>query len=391
MKQLKSKIKENLKILKENSLFRELKTVEKREGNFIWINGKKLLNCSSNDYLGIAGNHELKKEFLSLIAENAELLETSFSSSSSRLLTGNSTIYDETEKEIAHLYGKEECLIFSSGYHLNSGFFAPIFEKGDLIVADKLVHASIIDGIMLSRADHFRYNHLDYTHLTKYLKENRAKYRRVVVVTESVFSMDGDVADLGKLTEIAENFSVELFVDEAHAVGCIGEKGLGVCEKNSVTHKIDYIVGTFGKAVGGFGAFILCDKEIKDYLINKCRSFIFTTALPPINIFWINFVLKKIVKMEKEREKLAEITQLLRAKLLEKNFLTNGSTHIVPLITGDEASTVSFFQKMEKRGVFVPAIRPPTVPVGSSRLRFSFTTEFSNDDIEFIVKAIEKE
>ncbi|HSW59416.1 MAG TPA: 8-amino-7-oxononanoate synthase [bacterium] len=388
MKQFRADIKKQLEDLEKASSLRTIKTIEKRIGNQIWIEGVRYLNCSSNDYLGIAGDIELKKEFLNFCAINTELLSTDLSSSSSRLLTGSSSIYDETERQIAQFYGKEDCIIFSSGYHMNAGFFAAMYEKGDLIIADKLVHASIIDGMKLSRAEHIRYNHLDYSHLRKILSTNRTKYRHTVIVTESVFSMDGDIADLNELTEIAEYFDAQLFVDEAHAVGCCGEKGQGICEKTATTQKIDFIAGTFGKALGGIGAFIVCDRSVKQYLINRCRSFIFTTALPPLNISWISFVLKRIPGMKDHREKLARISDLFRHELIKSGFDTKGSSHIVPVITGDDEKTVTISEKMKVSGFYVPAIRPPTVPAGTSRLRFSLTAEFSEDDVNRIVKTL---
>ncbi|HQI04914.1 MAG TPA: 8-amino-7-oxononanoate synthase [bacterium] len=388
MENFKDKILSKLLELEKNSGLRTLRTIEKRNGNRIWIDGVSYLNCSSNDYLGIAGSIELKKEFLNWCAQNPDSLFTDLSSSSSRLLTGNSFIYDETERGIAQLYGRENCIIFSSGYHMNAGFFAAMYDKGDLIIADKLVHASIIDGIKLSRAEHIRYNHLDYGHLRKILNENRTKYKSVVIVTESVFSMDGDIADLKELVNIAGSFDAQLFVDEAHAVGCCGENGLGICEKTGTSKNIDFLAGTFGKALGGAGGFIVCDNVIKQFLINRCRSFIFTTALPPINISWMNFILGKIAEMKKEREKLISASELFKNKLTESGFTTRGSSHIVPVITGDDEKTVQLSAKMRSSGFYVPAIRPPTVPAGTSRLRFSLTAEFSEDDINSIVETL---
>jgi 8-amino-7-oxononanoate synthase len=383
-------VAEKIKELEHISRLRKLVTIEKKEGQYIWVNGVRYLNCSSNDYLGIAGDIELKKEFLNWCARNPELISTDLSSSSSRLLTGSSSIYDETETRIAQFYGKENCIIFSSGYHMNAGFFAAMYEKGDLIIADKLVHASIIDGIQLSRAEHIRYNHLDNEHLRKILTEKRSDFRHAVIVTESVFSMDGDIADLAELVNIANEFDMQLFVDEAHAFGCFGEKGQGMCEKTGTIEKIDFIAGTFGKALGGAGAFIVCNHDVRQYLINRCRAFIFTTALPPMNISWMNFVLKKVPDMKAEREKLAQISDLFRNELLSCGFLTKGSSHIVPVIIGDDEKTVKISSEMKESGFYVPAIRPPTVPAGTSRLRFSLTADFLKDDIKSIILSLKQ-
>lgn len=388
MTQFLDKISHDLSELEKNSRLRTLKTVEEKEGNYIWMNGVRCLNCSSNDYLGIAGNIKIKKKFFEWCSDRLDFQETDLSSSSSRLLTGNSSIYDKIEKFIAELYGKDDCIIFSSGYHMNAGFFAAIFEKGDLIVADKLVHASIIDGIKLSRAEHIRYNHLDHEHLRRILSENRAKYKSVVIVTESVFSMDGDTADIAELVKIAGEFDAQLFVDEAHAVGCIGETGVGVCERTGMTDKIDFIAGTAGKALGGVGAFIVCDRSVKQYLVNRCRSFIFTTALPPINISWLNFVFSKVAGMKSDRVKLSENAARLRKSFIDSGLKTSGDSHIVPLITGDDDRTVAISEKLKTSGFFVPSIRPPTVPAGTSRLRFSLTSTMTESEIRSISKAV---
>jgi len=209
-----------------------------------------------------------------------------------------------------------------------------------------------------------------------------------VIVTESVFSMDGDIADLKKLVDIAEEFDAQLFVDEAHAVGCYGENGLGICEQNGVVGKIDFIAGTFGKALGGIGAFITCRNTVREMLVNRCRSLIFTTALPPLNISWMNFILKKIPKMKDEREKLINISNLFRSELVHSGFTTKGSSHIVPVIVGDDENTLELSLKMKAAGFFVPAIRPPTVAEGTSRLRFSVTSKFDGSHINSVVRQL---
>ncbi|HDT11311.1 MAG TPA: aminotransferase class I/II-fold pyridoxal phosphate-dependent enzyme, partial [bacterium] len=209
------------------------------------------------------------------------------------------------------------------------------------------------------------------------------------IVSESIFSMDGDCADISILSDIAEEFDAELFIDEAHAVNCIGEKGLGICEISGTINKVDYIAGTFGKGFGGVGAFIVCNRAVKQYLINKCRSFIFTTALPPLNISWIDFILSISADMIKQRGKLAENSRTLREILLnDSGFETIGEHHIVPLICGDDETTLSLSQRMAEKGIFVPSVRPPTVPEGKSRLRFSVTSTFNEADFSLIKKTL---
>lgn len=381
---LYEKISKELNSLYNDSRLRKLRTISSRCDNFINVDGKKLLNCSSNDYLGIATDRDLKKEFL----ESVDINSIELSSSSSRLLSGNFAVYETVEKQIAELFHKPAALFFSSGYHMNAGFFPAIYGKGDLIVADKLVHASIIDGIRLSGADYLRYHHLDYVKLEEMLEKNREKYSNCVIVTESVFSMDGDPADLKKIVEIAKKYNCETYVDEAHAVGCFGENGAGICELQSVTEHVDFIAGTAGKGLGGIGAFVVCNSKIRDYLINKCRSFIFTTALPPINIAWMSFILSKLPQMNNRRKKLEEDHKLLRKLFIEAGLQTRGNSQIVPLIIGDDDKTVEISDKLLSNGIFAPSIRPPTVPKGTSRLRFSLTAGFSQDQVSSIAKKV---
>jgi len=385
---LYEKITKELSNLENGSKLRKLRAISNRESNFITVDGARLLNCSSNDYLGIATANELKNEFLKKIGSHFNDATTDFSSSSSRLLSGNFSVYKTVEKQIAQLYKKPSALFFSSGYHMNVGFFPAVYGKGDLIIADKFVHASIIDGIRLSGADYLRYRHLDLDQLEEMLEKNREKYSSCVIVTESVFSMDGDLADLKKIVEIAKKFKCETYVDEAHAVGCFGERGAGICELQNVSEHIDFIAGTAGKGLGGIGAFIACDTKIRDYLINKCRSFIFTTALPPINISWISFILSKIPEMKDRRHKLEENHKLLRKLFIEAGLHTAGNSQIVPLIIGDDDKTVEISDKLLSNGIFAPSIRPPTVPKGTSRLRFSLTAGFSQDQVAEIAKKV---
>ncbi len=380
---LYKKITDELNKLEYAGALRKLRTVADRNGQMIEVNGKIYLNCSSNDYLGIATDKDLKKEFF----ESLDLNSIELSSSSSRLLSGNFEIFEKVEKQLAELFGKPAALYFSSGYHMNAGFFPAVYGKGDLIVADKLVHASIIDGIMLSKADYLRYRHLDYDQLEEMLEKDREKYENCVIVTESVFSMDGDIANLEKIVEIAKKYNCETYVDEAHAVGCFGEKGAGICEEENLT-QLDFIAGTVGKGLGGIGAFIACESVVRDYLINRCRSFIFTTALPPINLEWTSFVLSKLQWLNDRREKLREKHQLLRKLLQDKGLETKGNSQIVPVIIGEDEKTLKIADKLLANGIFAPAIRPPTVRKGTSRLRFSLTADFSLEQVKFVAQNV---
>jgi 8-amino-7-oxononanoate synthase len=259
-------------------------------------------------------------------------------------------------------------------------------EKNDLIVADKLVHASIIDGIRLCNCEMKRYKHNDYNDMERILKQYAGKYKSICIVTESIFSMDGDTANLERLVEIKDKYRAKLYVDEAHAFGVTGESGLGCAHREQLVHRIEYLVCTLGKAGASEGAFIVCDSVTKKWLINKSRTLIFTTATPPINILWTHFVIKRIVKMKKEREHLQKITKRLRNKLAGHNIL--GDTHIIPIVTGENDKCVSLAAKMQSKGIWVTPIRYPSVPPGQARIRLSLNAAMSNEQTDLVYESI---
>lgn len=251
------------------------------EGRTVLADGRRMLNLSSNDYLGLAADRTLREEFLQTLTPD-NFLPTS---SSSRLLTGNFTIYDELEEELATLFGTEAALVFNSGYHANTGILPAVCTTRTLILADKLVHASLIDGIRLSAAQCIRYRHNDLAQLERLLAQYSANYDPIIIVTESLFSMDGDRADLRALVSLKKKYPhVLLYVDEAHAFGVRGKRGLGCAEEEDCIADVDFLVGTFGKAAASTGAYIVCRRVVREYLVNRMRTFIFTTALPPTNI-----------------------------------------------------------------------------------------------------------
>ena len=327
------------------------------------------LNLSSNDYMGIA------KLGLSLPAE------TGMGSGSSRLLTGNFQAYQALEDELEKQFGAP-ALFFNSGYHANIGILPALAQKGDLILSDKLNHASIIDGIKLSDADYHRYKHLDAQHLTRLLKKYRSNYKRVFIVSESIFSMDGDIADLHELIKIKTKYECFLYVDEAHALGTRGEKGLGIAEEQNCLSQIDLLVGTFGKAMNSVGAYLICNAIIKDYLINKMRSLIFTTALPPISIAWNLQILKQSLGMQKERLHLQELSNQFRTALQELGIQTGGDSNIIPIMIGDSEKCKQLAEQLQNLGYLVFPIRPPSVPPNTARLRLSLSADMQWKDLK---------
>lgn len=353
-----------------------------------WIekNGQTLLNLSSNDYLGLATNPTLLSEFLAQINS----AENPLTSSSSRLLTGNFPIYTQLEQAIARDFQREACLLFNSGYHANIGILPAISDRQTLIVADKLVHASLIDGLRLSEAKWVRYRHNDYAHLAEILAKQASQYQRIIIVTESVFSMDGDVADLPTLVQLKQQYhNVLLYVDEAHAVGVFGEKGLGIAEQQGCIAAIDFLVGTFGKALASMGAFVVCDQLMKDYLINTMRPLIFSTALPPFNVAWSYFLWQQLPRFSQDRLHLANISQRLRTFIqTELGQSMPSSTNVVPYITGENQAAVKTAEYLQQQGFYALPIRPPTVPKGTARIRFSLTAAISEQEIEQLMTVL---
>jgi 8-amino-7-oxononanoate synthase len=306
----------------------------------------------------------------------------------SRLMTGNSPLYNRLEDKLAALYGKENCLVFNSGYHGNAGILPAVTTKGDLILADKLCHASLLDGMRLSMAEALRFRHLDYDHLDEILSTRREKYNQVFLVSESIFSMDGDRAELDRLIALKKKYRCCLYLDEAHAVGVFGRQGLGLAEQQSVIEDIDLLFGTFGKAFAGVGGFVACSKTIADYLINRARTLIFTTGLPPVCLSWLLFVLERVPFMEEERNRLQRIAETMCDEFIRQGLSIIGNSQIVPVLIGDSARAVSAARKLRDHGYWVTAVRPPTVPPGTARLRLSFSAAMDENDLAPLPKLL---
>jgi len=368
--------------LQESGRFRKLRPLAGREGCRLRLaESEALLNLSSNDYLGLAGNKELLEAFYNGMNRQNMVDGYRLGSTSSRLLSGDCEQMHLLEEELSQAYGHEAALFFNSGYHANIGILPALLDKRDLILSDKLNHASIHDGIRLSRASHKRYRHGDYAHLEALLQQYRDHYKRVVIVTESVFSMDGDVADLPELVRIKQSYDCLLYLDEAHAIGVWGETGLGKAQEFGVLDNIDLLVAPFGKACASMGAVVLSNSEIRDYLINTSRSLIFTTALPPVIVSWNLYVFRLIQRMQKEREHLQTLSSRLRDSLADHGLQTAGTTNIVPVVIGDDRSTVAAANSLQENGYLIFPVRPPTVPEGTSRFRLSLTADMECADL----------
>ncbi|WP_101545682.1 8-amino-7-oxononanoate synthase [Bacteroides cutis] len=371
-------MQQELQQLKEHSNLRRLPEMI-HDGRNVIVDGKRMLNLSSNDYLGLAADRVLREEFLNTLTSDTFMP----TSSSSRLLTGNFSIYEELETELARLFGTETALIFNSGYHANTGILPAVSNAQTLILADKLVHASLIDGIRLSAAKCIRYRHNDLEQLARLLKEHHASYIRIIIVTESIFSMDGDQTDLNALVRLKQTYdNVLLYIDEAHAFGVRGKLGLGCAEETGCIGDIDFLVGTFGKAAASSGAYIVCRLLLEKKNINRMRTLIFTTALPPLNIAWTLFMIRKMASMQKRREHLAHISQILRDALIAQGYECPSVSHIVPMIVGSSKDTILRAEYLQRHGFYALPVRPPTVPEGTSRIRFSLTAEIKEEEME---------
>ncbi len=372
------RIKNELEVLKKNNQLRQIPDIDLKTDGKIVINGKEYLNFASNDYLGISTKTDLRSEFLS---ESKGLL----SSASARLLSGSDTNYKALELTLSKMFDKEATLLFNTGYQCNLGVISALISKGDVVFSDKLNHASIIDGMKLAEGDFFRFKHLDYEHLEKLLKEKRELYKRAIIVSESVFSMDGDIADVDRLIELKKKYNCVLMIDEAHAFCVLGN---GLCGL-SYGKDVDIITATLGKAVGSFGAFCVSNSEIISYLTNKARSFIFSTSIPPINIEWSNWLLTSKKEYLRERKsELDKITSEVHTLLDKYGIKTVSKSHIIPILIGSNEDTVRVSEKLRAEGFYIPAIRPPTVAPGTSRLRISLTADSKLADFKRILDLI---
>ncbi len=344
-----------------------------------------IIDFSLNDYMGIASGQKMQHDFFS----NPDNLKIALTSSASRLLASDQKHYHNLETLLEQAYGTP-ALLFNSGYHANTGLVTALADKNTLIVADKLVHASIIDGIMLSKAPWTRFRHNNVEHLENILEKEAPHYERVIIIVESVYSMDGDYAPLCAIAELKKRFhNTILYVDEAHATGVAGHNGLGLCSMLAHPSDADVRVGTFGKAIASSGAFAVLNETTRQIAINRARSFIFSTALPPICCAYTQFVFSHVMHMDTQRKHLTQLSRLLANGLREIGLDTpDEERYIMPVIIGDAKHTVEISTKLLGYGVKVLPIRTPTVPPGTERLRISLSAAMQHDDISRLIKAL---
>jgi 8-amino-7-oxononanoate synthase len=346
------------------------------------VNGRNLLNFCSNDYLGLS-KHPLVRQ------RSIEFLESQGAgATASRLICGNYECIERLEKKLAVLKGVESSLVLASGFQANLTVIPALADRGALILSDQLNHNSLILGSRLARCEVAVYHHSDMAHLEQLLEVNRSgKCARPVIVTESVFSMDGDTCEMDILEALAEKYDALLVIDDAHAMGVMGANGMGL----TCGRKADVVIGTFGKAAGSFGAYLACREKIRDYMINCCAGIVYSTALPPSVIGAIDAALELIPSMDKERESLCLNSDYLRFSLNEMGYDTGGSsTQIIPVIVGKEEAALNLSGWLEKNGILAVAIRPPTVPEGQSRIRVSLSAMHTRAHLDQLIDAMKR-
>jgi 8-amino-7-oxononanoate synthase len=375
-------LRERLEDLKREHRYRSLRRVESEQAAHILMDGNTVRLFCSNNYLGLA-NHPRVKEAAAEAARSCGC-----GSGASRLISGNMRLHEELEERIARFMDNSSVILFNNGYTANVGILSSLMSEGDTIFSDTLNHASIIDGCRLSRARIRVYRHGDPSHLESLLKQDHGPGRRMIV-TDSLFSMDGDLAPLPDLAGLARTHGCLLMVDEAHAVGVLGPNGRGAAERFGVEDAVDLSVGTMGKALGSFGAFATCSPVVRDYLINHARSLIYSTSLPPPMLAAAAAALEIVRSEPERRDRLQENAHRFGCGLREMGFsVPEPRTHIQALITGPEKRTMALSESLLRQGVFAQGIRPPTVPPGTSRIRFSLMATHTNEDIDIALKAV---
>ncbi|MBM2803363.1 MAG: bioF [Deltaproteobacteria bacterium] len=377
-------IASELQRITDAGLYRRLRRVESDQDSTLTLDGREVINLSSNNYLGIA-NHP------ALAAAAKEAIDRyGCGSGASRLISGNMALHEELEAKLAEFKGTQAALVFNSGYQANTGILSTLVGDGDVIFSDALNHASIIDGCRLSRARTQVYRHCDLGQLEQQLKDAPSGARKLIV-TETIFSMDGDEAPLVGVVDFAEKFNAMVMVDEAHATGVFGANGAGVVAKLGLGERVAIQMGTLGKALGGFGAYVAGSAALRDLLINRCRSFIFTTALPPA-VMAMALAAIDLVKQEPERrEALSANCGMLKNGLIQLGFeLGQSESPILPLIVGDAGKCMKFSEQLLANGVFAQGIRPPTVPPGTSRVRITLMATHTAGQIERVLKVFEE-
>lgn len=367
-------VKATLDALAAEDNLRTLRTAS-GSGRQVIYDGRQYVNLSSNDYLGLSGDVALQRRFLERIGVDGRFV---MSNPSSRLITGNSDDYDRLEEAVAALYPGKRVLVLGSGYLANAGVLPALAGKEDLVLADKFVHASLIDGLRLCGCEWRRFNHNDTDHLETILRKSRDRYRNVWVAAESVYSMDGDRAPLAQLVELKERYGLLLYIDEAHAFGVYGG-GAGCAAEDGLDREVDVLMGTFGKAAASYGAFVALAGPMRELLVNRMRTLIFATALPPVVLQWSCMIVEMFPEMEGRRRKLKELISILAPG-------NSDASHIIPVMSYGNAEAGAMAERFRAEGFWVTPIRYPTVPRGRARIRLSLSAALETADAQRFVE-----
>lgn len=360
---------------------RSLRTWAPCGGVRVRAEGRTVVNFSSNDYLGLASHPLVRARAIEFVEHYGA------GATAARLVCGSQPGFAQVEQTLARLKQTERALVLNSGYQANVSLLPALVDRRTLILLDRLCHNSLVQGALLGRGRLRRYRHGDLDHLRALLAESAATYSRRVIVTESVFSIDGDVSDIDALVELAGAFDALLVIDEAHATGVLGERGMGLtCGK-----AVDLSVGTFGKALGSFGAYVACGETLWEYLVNCCSGFIYTTALPPAVLGAVDAALELVPQMDAQRQTLLAHANYLRGALRVQGWDTGTATaQIVPLMVGAEGEALALNAYLEKNGVLAAAIRPPTVEPGRARLRLALSARHQQSDLDMLVELLQR-
>ena len=364
-------------------LARRLRPIDGAQDTWVTVDGRRALLLCSNNYLGLA-THPAVREAASRAAA-----EYGVGAGASRLISGSMRLHHDLEARLANFKSTEAALLFNSGYHANIGAIAALVGDGDAVFSDALNHASIIDGCRLSRARVLVYPHNDAAALDELLARNPA--RRRLVVTESIFSMDGDTAPLAQICDVAERHDAMVMVDEAHATGVIGPHGAGVVAAMGLQQRVTLQMGTLGKALGAFGAFVAGRRVVVDLLVNTARSFVYTTALPPPVVAAASAAVEIVTSGQQLQQRLTDNARRLSQGLRQIGLrVPESPAHIIPVLIGDAAATMRISERLLAAGVFVQGIRPPTVPPDTGRLRVTVMSTHTADDVAFALAAFQR-
>ncbi|HET8672775.1 MAG TPA: 8-amino-7-oxononanoate synthase [Thermoleophilaceae bacterium] len=376
-----SDIQERLDDLREQGLYRRMRLVSGPQGPRVLLDGKPVLLLCSNNYLGLADHPRVRE------AAADAAMRWGVGAGASRLVSGNMTVHRRLESELADFKRRQACVLFGSGYLANAGIVAALAREGDVVLSDALNHASIVDGCRLAKARTFVYDHCDLDHLEHGLRE--AAGRASLIVTDGVFSMDGDIAPLPEIVELARRYDARVMVDDAHGTGTLGPGGRGAVAAAGLDDEVDVVVGTLGKALGSYGAYACCDLDMAEYLVNCARTLIFSTALPPPAVAGALAALDLLRSQPERVDKLQRGARMLRQALADEGVSYGDSeTQIVPLVVGDAAAAMSACERALARGVFAQAIRPPTVPEGTSRLRLAVMASHRASELRQAAKVL---